>query len=114
MAGLESLVPGARVRGLDGSKTVEVVSVEWYGNAAVNVTFRGDDGPRDVIVYRDTEPRLEIVDAGRAFSFNGDGETYRIASETQRIRLAHLFDPYIAIHSSRIEPPPHQITWTAV
>jgi superfamily II DNA or RNA helicase len=27
-----------------------------------------------------------------------------------RIRLAHLFDPYLAVHTSRIEPFPHQIT----
>jgi hypothetical protein len=42
----------------------------------------------------------------RAFSFDGDGEAFRIASEAQRIRLAHLFDPYLAVHSSRIEPLP--------
>jgi hypothetical protein len=46
----------------------------------------------------------------RAFSFDGDGEAFRVASEAQRIRLAHLFDPYLAVHSSRIEPLPHQIT----
>ncbi len=27
-----------------------------------------------------------------------------------RIRLAHLFDPYMAVHASRIEALPHQIT----
>jgi hypothetical protein len=40
----------------------------------------------------------------------GDGETFRVASEAQRIRLANLFDPYLAVHSSLIEPLPHQIT----
>src|SRR5260221_4343571 len=106
MSIVESLGPGAKVRGLDGSKTVEVVSIEWFGDSALNVTFRGEPGPREVILYRDDEPRLEIADAGRAFSFEGDGETYRIASEAQRIRLTHLFDPYIAIHSSRIQALP--------
>ena len=38
------------------------------------------------------------------------GEAFRVASEAQRIRLAHLFDPYLAVHSSRITPLPHQIT----
>src|SRR6185369_15697943 len=55
-------------------------------------------------------PRLELVQATRAFSLDGDGEAFKIASEAQRIRLAHLFDPYLAVHSSRIEPLPHQIT----
>ena len=66
--------------------------------------------PAEVLLFRDAEPRLELVQASRAFSFDGDGEAFRIASEAQRIRLAHLFDPYLAVHSSRIEPLPHQIT----
>jgi hypothetical protein len=75
----------------------------------LNVVYSGSNGPAEVLLYRDAEPRLELVKASRAFSFDGDGETFRIASEAQRIRLAHLFDPYLAIHSSRIEPLPHQI-----
>ena len=31
-------------------------------------------------------------------------------SEAQRIRLAHLFDPLLAVHTSVVEPLPHQIT----
>ncbi len=31
-------------------------------------------------------------------------------SEAQRIRLAHLFDPVLAVHTSLVEPLPHQIT----
>jgi hypothetical protein len=77
---------------------------------ALNIVYRGADGPAEVLLYRDTEPRLELVQTSRAFSFDGDGEAFRIASEAQRIRLAHLFDPYLAVHSSRIEPLPHQIT----
>ena len=33
-----------------------------------------------------------------------------MASEAYRIRLAHLFDPYLAISASQIEALPHQIT----
>ena len=31
-------------------------------------------------------------------------------SEAHRIRLAHLFDPLLAVHTSLVEPLPHQIT----
>ncbi len=31
-------------------------------------------------------------------------------SEAQRIRLAHLFDPLLAVHTSLVDPLPHQIT----
>jgi SNF2 family DNA or RNA helicase len=35
---------------------------------------------------------------------------FRLVSEAQRIRLAHLFDPLLAVHTSLIDPLPHQIT----
>ena len=62
------------------------------------------------LVYRNEEPSLEVVEAGRLWSFDGDGALLRLVSEAYRIRLAHLFDPYLAIHTSRIDPLPHQIT----
>jgi hypothetical protein len=42
--------------------------------------------------------------------FDGDGASLRLASEAERIKLAYLFDLYLAVHTSRIEPLPHQIT----
>ena len=65
---------------------------------------------RDRLVYRDEEPSLAIVEAGHPWSFDGDGALLRLVSEAYRVRLAHLFDPCLAIHASRIEPLPHQIT----
>ena len=62
------------------------------------------------LLYRDDETRLEIVEVGRPWSFDGDGALFRLVSETQRIRLAHLFDPVLAVHTSVVEPLPHQIT----
>ena len=45
------------------------------------------------LLYRHDEPRLEVVEQGRPWSFDGDGALFRLVSEAQRIRLAHLFDP---------------------
>ena len=42
--------------------------------------------------------------------FDGDGALFRLVSEAQRIHLAHLFDPVLAVHTSVVEPLPHQIT----
>ena len=53
---------------------------------------------------------MEIVEQGRPWSFDGDGALFRLVSEAQRIRLAHLFDPVLAVHTSVVEPLPHQIT----
>ena len=61
-------------------------------------------------MYLDDQILLEQVTPGRAFAFSGDGESFRLASEANRIRLAHLFDPYLAVETSRIDALPHQIT----
>jgi superfamily II DNA or RNA helicase len=87
------------------------VQVEWFGDQAVKVTYEDSSGGvRNRLVYRNEERTLELVEAGRPWSFDGDGALLRLVSEAYRIRLAHLFDPYLAIHTSRIEPLPHQIT----
>ena len=62
------------------------------------------------LLYRDNEADLEIVELGRPWSFDGDGALFRLVSEAQRIHLAHLFDPVLAVHTSIVEPLPHQIT----
>lgn len=110
MLRLEQLTPGSRISGVNGSEVVEVIASEWFGDQAVNLTYRGTKGPGSRILYRDDEATLEVESAGRAFSFTGDGELFRLASEAQRIRLAHLFDPYLALETSRIDALPHQIT----
>ena len=108
---LEELKPGALVRGLVAGAVVKIVQVEWFGDDAVKVTFEEPNGTvRNRMVYRSDESSLEIVKTGRVWSFEGDGELFRLASEAQRIRLAYLFDPYLALSTSLIEPLPHQIT----
>ncbi|MFO0592502.1 MAG: helicase-related protein [Polyangiaceae bacterium] len=108
---LEQLTKGARVRGLavDGLATVK--SVEFQGSNAVEVIFTDARGALQVrLVMREDEPSLELVTASRPWSFDADGELFRLVSEARRIELAWLFDPYVAITSSTIEPLPHQIS----
>ncbi|MDD8010854.1 MAG: helicase-related protein [Acidobacteriota bacterium] len=108
---LEDLQPNATVRGILPDTPVTVVSVAWHGSDALTLVYRGLDGRvADEILYRHDEPRLEIVKMGRPWSFDGDGELFRLVSEAHRIRLAHLFDPVLAVHTSLVEPLPHQIT----
>ncbi|MGH9335697.1 MAG: DEAD/DEAH box helicase, partial [Vicinamibacteria bacterium] len=108
---LEELQPDASVRGILPDALVAVVSVEWHGSDALTLVYRGPNGRvADEILYRHDEPRLEIVAAGRPFSFDGDGALFRLVAEAHRIRLAHLFDPVLAVHTSLVDPLPHQIT----
>ncbi len=90
---------------------VTVIDVKWYGSAAVELTYKDPAGkPSVVLLYRDREPTLEISEIGRPWSFDGDGSLFRLVSEAHRINLAHLFDPLLAIHTSMVDPLPHQIT----
>jgi superfamily II DNA or RNA helicase len=107
---LEDLKRGAIVRGVAPADAT-VIDVEWHGTNAVTLTYRDERGQvNQRLLFRDDEPTLELVTAGRPWSFDSDGALFRLVSEAQRIRLAHLFDPYLAVSTSLIDPLPHQIT----
>jgi SNF2 family DNA or RNA helicase len=108
---LEELQPHAAVRGILPDALVTVVSVQWFGSEALELTYKTPAGKvANEILYRHDEPRIEVVEQGRPWSFDGDGALFRLVSEAHRIRLAHLFDPVLAVHTSVVEPLPHQIT----
>ncbi len=111
MIRLEDLQPNATLRGLLPDCLATVVSVEWFGSEALELTYKTPAGRvANQLLYRDDEPRLEIVAQGRPWGFDGDGAAFRLVSEAHRIRLAHLFDPVLAVHTSLVDPLPHQIT----
>ena len=111
MASLEDLKPNASLCGILPSGLVTVVNVQWYGSQALELTYKDATGKvADELLYRHDEPRLDVVEEGRPWSFDGDGRLFRLVSEAQRIHLAHLFDPVLAVHTSVVEPLPHQIT----
>ena len=108
---LEDLQPNAAVRGIIPDCLVTVVSVQWFGSEALELTYKTPEGRvANELLYRHDEPRLDLVEQGRPRSFDGDGALFRLVSEAHRIRLAHLFDPVLAVHTSIVDPLPHQIT----
>ncbi len=106
----DDLKPGSRIRGLDPSGIAEVVQVSRFGTDAINLIFRVNGKVGERLLYRGEEAAFEMIEGGRAFAFDADGGLLRLASEAYRIRLAHLFDPYLAVSASQIEALPHQIT----
>ena len=108
---LEDLRPNATVKGILQDCLITVVNIQWYGSTAVELTYKTPDGKvANELLYRHDEPRIEVVERGRPWSFDGEGAKFRLVSEAHRIRLAHLFDPVLAVHTSLVEPLPHQIT----
>lgn len=111
MQKLEDIKPGARVAGIVPAGVVELKSVEWVGSQAINVVFRDPNGTvAEATLYREDEQRLKLESTGRAWSLDADGAMLRLVTEANRIKLAHYFDPYLAIHSSLVDPLPHQIS----
>lgn len=109
MLKLEDIKTGLRVSGLDPNAPVEIRGVEASGSNALTLTYRTSDGSlRESVVYRHHEAELEIASATRR-PFDADAADFRLAAEAQRIRLAGLHDPMLAVASSNVQPLPHQI-----
>lgn len=111
MAQLEDITRGAVVRGILSDGFVTVVDVSWIGKAAIKLTYEDSAGRLgNELVYRDRQADLELLQAGTPWSFDGEADMFRLVSEAHRIRLAYLFDPLLAVHTSSVDPLPHQIT----
>lgn len=106
---LEDVTPGAQVLGVVNDTPVTVVAATWIGGNALNLTFKKQSGQLDErILYRDHEAKLEVV-TNAAYAFDADAGKFKLAAEALRIRMAGRFDPMLAVHTSDLEPLPHQI-----
>lgn len=111
MAQLEKITVGSNVTGLEGKEPVTIVAVKWYGTGVLEVTFKNSKGALgNQLLYREDEEAITILDSKLPWSFDADSNLLRLASEAYRINLAYIFDPYLAVHTSFIEPLPHQIS----
>jgi hypothetical protein len=107
---LEDVTSGALVGGIAGDGAVTVVAVRWIGSNALQLTYRTENGRLDErLLYSDHEPRLTLRQAAAAYDFSADGALLKLAAEALRIRMAARFDPMLAVHTSDLEPLPHQI-----
>ncbi|HXH75358.1 MAG TPA: helicase-related protein [Bacteriovoracaceae bacterium] len=112
MIKLEDLKATLYIRGLEGSEVVQIKNIEVVGPDAITILYKNAQGQfREQMLHRLDEERLELVEiASRPWSFAANGAEFKLGLEAQRIHLAHLFDPMMAVHSSNVEPLPHQIT----
>lgn len=107
---LEELKLGVRVVGVQPGEESSVLAVDWHGPDAVELTFKGVTsgslGQR--VLYRPDEERLSLADGGSR-PFDAPGADFKLVAEAQRIKLAGLFDPMLAVATSDVRPLPHQI-----
>jgi hypothetical protein len=73
MSRLEALQPNAAVRGILPDCLVTVVNVQWFGSDALEFTYKTPAGKvANELLYRHDEPRIEVAEQGRPWSFDGE------------------------------------------
>lgn len=108
---LEDIHPGLSLTGIDPAAVVSVVATVPLGEDALQLIYRTPAGVmQERMLGRADEVSIAPATAERPFSFDGDGAAFQLACEAKRIDLAFLFDPMMAVHTSNVEPLPHQIT----
>ena len=111
MTSIEEIKPGLLLTGLEPGSVVSVMAAVPIGTGAAQVIYKLPDGTiRERLIGGADLAALTVATTERPWSFLGDGEAFKLAVEAKRIDLAFLFDPMMAIHTSNVEPLPHQIT----
>lgn len=106
---LEELTAGQRVAGLLPADSAAVLAVQRHGAEAVELTYKSSSGVLGQrVLYRSDEPGLTVVLSGGR-PFDAPASDFKLVAEAQRIKLAGLFDPMLAVATSEVEPLPHQI-----
>ncbi|MCD8317262.1 MAG: SNF2-related protein [Eggerthellaceae bacterium] len=107
---LQDIAPGMKLKGLIGDSPVEIIALNSHGPACTSVVYKTEQGALgEIMVYADMANDLAILNS-KQWSLDADPNELKLASEAYRISLAYLFDPYLAIRTSNIEPLPHQIS----
>ncbi|MDL9978595.1 helicase-related protein [Microbacterium sp. ASV49] len=106
---LEEIAATARLAGIVPGRPVTVLAAQMHGANAVEVTYQDDNGALgQVVLFRDDEAKISPhLESGRPF--DADPRDFRLAAEAQRIMLAGLHDPMLAVATSDVQPLPHQI-----
>jgi superfamily II DNA or RNA helicase len=108
---VEDLTPGIALTGLEPATIATIVAVIPIAEGAVQVIYKTTDGTlRDRLMGRADEAGIALATQERPWAFDGNGEDFKLVVEAKRIDLAFLFDPMMAVHTSNVDPLPHQIT----
>ena len=106
---LEELKPGLRVEGLIPAEVITVIATQWHGTDALELTYKNSKGVLgQQVVFRKDEGSLTVAQTGSR-AFDASASDFKLVAEAQRITLAGLFDPMLAVATSDVQPLPHQI-----
>ncbi len=108
---LTELQPGLALVGLERDLVCSVVAVNIIADGAVQLFYKlPDGGLKERLLGTADEATIAPATTTRPWAFDGDPAAFQLACEAKRIDLAFLFDPMMAVHTSNVDPLPHQIT----
>ena len=111
MVKLEALKAGISLVGIEPSLIATVVAVVPIGDGAVQLLYKTPEGTiKERLLGHADEASISVATLERPWAFDGNGDDFKLAVEAKRIDLAFLFDPMMAVHTSNVDPLPHQIT----
>ncbi|ADD41299.1 helicase-related protein [Stackebrandtia nassauensis] len=106
---LDEITPGSRLAGVIPAEVVTVIAAQWHGTDALELTYKtAAGGLAQRVVFRKDEHSLSTARTGSR-AFDAPANDFKLVAEAQRITLAGLFDPMLAVATSDVRPLPHQI-----
>lgn len=109
MALFDELEVGQRLDGVVPGEAVQLVSVLRHGEDVAELVYRNGSGGISSRVLNRSEAGGLAAAPSAARPFDADATQFKLAAEAQRIQLAGLFDPMLAVTTSDIRPLPHQL-----
>ena len=92
MPALEEIKPGLSLTGLEPDLVVCVMASNPIGTEAAQIIYKLPDGTiRERLVGAADIQTLAVATTERPWSFDGDGDAFKLAVEAKRIDLAFLF-----------------------
>ena len=108
---LSEITAGLSLVGLEPDRVCAVIAANRVGDTALQVVYRLPDGTiKERLIGPADEASIAPAATERPWAFDGDPAAFQLACEAKRIDLAFLFDPMMAVHTSNVDPLPHQIT----
>ena len=93
------------------NQIVEIIARNFYGNDAIEVTYKTEKGKFGTqVIYSEGLEDLNLVECLSTWNFTANADNFKLVAEAYRTKSAYLFEPYLAVHTSLIEPLPHQIS----
>ncbi len=99
------------IKGIEPNTLVEIISIEKMGKDNFQLIYKSPaSGVREQLISRAQEQDLIEVQKTAKWDFTAEGNQFKLAMEALRINLAYYFDPMMAMHTSNVDPLPHQIS----